>query len=117
MCNWVRDPDRRQDNVTQVPQPPESVRQSYSRPRLVGAVAAALVALVASAALLLPASTPAVSNDKATAGATVSRADTSDRSGGAVIEQTSSAMDDGVPSSSTDVATVRSSAGHCDHGL
>jgi hypothetical protein len=65
----------------------------------------------------MPASTPAVSSDKASAGATVSRTDMSDRSGGAVIEQTSAAMDDGVPSSSTDVATVRSSAGHCDHGL
>jgi hypothetical protein len=115
MCYRVREPERKLDNVTQVPVPPQ--RQSFLRPRVVGAVAAALVALVATAALLLPAPTPAVSSEKAAAATTtVSRVDKADRSG-PVIEQTATTMDDGVPSAGTDVATVRSSAGHCDHGL
>jgi hypothetical protein len=115
MCYRVfREPDRKLDHVTQLPLPPE--RQTFLRPRIVGAVAAALVALVATAAMLLPSSTPAVSSEQAGAAATtVSRLDADARSG-PVVEQTATTMDDGVPSA-TDVATVRSSAGHCDHGL
>ena len=115
MCNWAREPDRRQDNVTQVPQSTDRVRQSSTRPKVAVAVAAALVALGATAAMLLPPSTPAVSHEQAAAPVGASIAAVADRSGN-VIEQTSTTMDDGVPSAGTDVATVRSS-GHCDHGL
>jgi hypothetical protein len=114
MCYRVHEPERRPDHVTQVPVPPE--RPSFIRPRVVGAAAAALVALAATAAMLLPASTPAVPSDQAAAATTVSKLDTPDRAG-PVIEQTATTMDDGVPSAGTDVATVRSSPGHCEHGL
>jgi hypothetical protein len=112
MCYWLRDPQRREDHVTQVPA--DDGRQSFVRPRVVGALAA-LVALGATAAILLPAPTPAVSSEKATSTAAVSGPAVNDRSG-VVIEQTSATIDDGVPSAATDVA-ARSHAGHCDHGL
>jgi hypothetical protein len=112
MCYWVRDPQRQQDHVTQVPA--DNVRQSFVRPRVVGAVAA-LVALGATAAMLLPDPTPAVPSEKATSTAAVSNSTANDRSG-VVIEQTSATIDDGVPTAGTDVA-ARSHAGHCDHGL
>jgi hypothetical protein len=115
MCYRVREPDRQHDNVTQQVLPPSTSRLSFIRPRVVGALAAVLVALVATAALLLPSSTPAVSSEKAAAPVAVSNVAVPARSD-VVIEQTSTTLDDGVPSS-TEVArnTVRS--GHCDHGL
>ena len=117
MCYWVRDPDRQRAGVTQQPMPPEGTRLPFIRPRIAGAVAVALVALVAAAALLLPASTTAVSSETSAAPVAATNFEaTSDRSG-VVIEQTSTVVDDGVPSS-TEVArsSVRGS-GHCDHGL
>ena len=113
MCYRVREPERRLDHVTQVPLPPGE--KSFVRPRLVGAVAAALVAVVATAAMLMPSSTPAVSSEQAVGATTVSRLD-APVTQGPVIEQTASMLDDDVPSSSSDVASAKT-AGHCDHGL
>jgi hypothetical protein len=115
MCYRVRDTDRQGEGAAAEPRSPGS---TFIGPRVAGAIAAALVAVVAVAAMLMPASTPAVSADKAAAPAAVSdvtlaKVAASERAGVA-IEQTSTALDDGVPSSSTEVAhPVRS--GHCDH--
>ena len=114
MCYRVREPERRQDALTQLPR--DDARQPFLRPRVVGAVAAALVAVAATAALLLPSPTPAVSSVRATAATPVAKADTRDRAG-MVIEQTGSTLDDGVPSADRDVVAARSSSGPCHHGL
>lgn len=84
------------------------------RPRLVGAVAAALLAGLAVAAIVAPPSTSPLSNVKES-GAPAPRAARTvalPMAGGA--EQTSLPMDDGVPSAS-DVA--KAGLSHCDHGL
>jgi hypothetical protein len=72
------------------------------------------VALVAAAALLMPGPTPAVTSEKAAAPVAVSTAEVP-VSSGVVIEQTSTTLDDGVPSSTPEVRS--SKAGHCDHSL
>jgi hypothetical protein len=84
MCHLIRDaePERRRAQSTLPPSEPSA----SARPRLVGALAAVVVAVIAAVALLFPASTPATS--AATAEPT------------AAVEQTSSGMDDGVPSDS-----------------
>lgn len=105
MCHWVREQDRRRESAGgELPAKPV-----FSRPRLAGAVAVALVALTAGAALPLPTSTPAVVSDEQKVAVTTVAA-RSTESAGAVIEQTAAAVDDGVPSSPR-------AGGACDHGL
>jgi hypothetical protein len=83
MCHLVRDAEFERQRAQQSLPPSE---MTSPRPRrLVGAVAAAVVAVVVAAvALLFPASTPAVSTSQPAA-PVVS------------VEQTSSGLDDGVP--------------------
>jgi hypothetical protein len=111
MCHWVRELDRRRGIVGgELP-----AKSDFIRPRVVGAVAVALVALIAAAApLLLPTSTPAVSSEQGAAVTTV--AARVNEPAGSIIEQTTTALDDGVPSSEGPHDTVRA-GGHCDHGL
>ena len=113
MCHWVREPDRRHDIVgTERP-----ARPDFSRPRFVGAVAVALLALVAAAATLLSTSTPAVSREQvATVMPVTPVVARVNAPAGAVIEQTATTLDDGVPSSQRGHDSARA-AGHCDHGL
>ena len=107
MCYSLREWDRQRlgamDEASRTP----GSQPHFSRPRVIGAVAAGLVALAAGAAVLWPSSTPAVSSDKA-----------AQPSSTLVIEQKSSGIDDGVPSS-TDVARSGATAGmrHCEHDL
>jgi hypothetical protein len=110
MCHWVREPDRRRDIVgTERPG-----RSDFMRPRFVGAVAVALVALIAAAASLLSTSTAAVSDEQVAAVTPVAARVNAPT--GAVIEQTATTLDDGVPSSQATQDTARA-GGHCDHGL
>ena len=110
MCHWVREPDRRRDIVgTERP-----ARSDFMRPRLVGAVADALLALVAAAAPLLSTSTPAVSSEQVAAITPVAARVNAPT--GAIIEQTATTLDDDVPSSLPAHDTARA-GGHCDHGL
>jgi hypothetical protein len=104
MCHWVREQDRRRDIAGgELPAKP-----AFSRPRVAGAVAVALVALTAGAALPLGTSTPPVSVEQKAAVTTVAARST--EPAGAVIEQTAATIDDGVPS------TPRA-GGPCDHGM
>ena len=113
MCHWVREQDRRRD-IAGGELPAKPAKSVFGRPRVVGAVAVALVALTAGAALPLATSTPALSGAPAVASehkaAVATVAARSTEPAGAVIEQTAAAMDDGVPSSPR-------AGGHCDHGL
>src|SRR5258706_4087030 len=86
VCYSLRELNRQRELAEQQPVSP-SIPKLSVRPRVVGAIAAAVVALVAAAVLLFPASTPAVSTTKAAA------------PGGPVVEQTLSRTDDGAPSS------------------
>jgi hypothetical protein len=84
MCHLIRDAEpepRRSQSAL-----PPSAPSASPRPRLMGALAAVVVVVIAAAALLFPASTPATSAATAEPMATV--------------EQTSSGLDDGVPSDS-----------------
>jgi hypothetical protein len=112
MCHWIREPDRRGDTASDVT--PTGIRKLTGR--MAGAIAAALVAVVATAALLMPSPTPAVSSEKAGAPVAASTSEVP-VSSGVVIEQTSTVLDDGVPSSAVDVRSTKASAGHCDHSL
>ena len=104
MCHWVREQDRRRDIAHGV----LPAKPAFIRPRVVGAVAVALVALTAATALPLATSTPASSSEQKAAVAAV--ASRSTQPAVSVIEQTSTALDDGVPSG-------QRPGGHCDHGL
>ena len=84
------------------------------RPRLVGAVAAALLAGLAVAAIVAPPSTSPRSNVKESGAPAPVAARTVAVPVTGGIEQTSLPMDDDVPSAS-DVA--KAGLGHCDHGL
>ena len=109
MCHWVREPDRRRDIAAEeLPAKPGLIR-----PRFVGAVAVALVALTA-AALPLATSTPAVPDEHKLA-VTTAAVQLSEPAG-PVIEQTALAADDGVPSTQRPPDSVRAGS-HCDHGL
>lgn len=110
MCHWVREPGHRRDIVG----PQQPARSDLMRPRFVGAVAVALVALIAAGASLLSTSTAAVSGEQVAALAPVAARATAPA--GAVIEQTATTLDDGVPSSLAARDTPRA-GGHCDHGL
>jgi hypothetical protein len=111
MCHWVLEKDRRRETVDEhLPAKPDLIR-----PRLVGAAAVALIALLASAALLLPSSTPAVSNEPGAVVAAVAAPRMVEPSG-PVIEQTAAALDDDVPSSQGPHDSAKT-AGHCHHGL
>jgi hypothetical protein len=106
--------------------PPDSSRL---RPRLAGAAAVALVAGLAAAAMVMPPSAPQAAATQQQSGApvrpaatTTTPASTAPTSGsqdqnvssGLVIEQTSTTMDDGVP---TDTGVARSTMGGCQHAL
>jgi hypothetical protein len=95
------------------------------QPRWIGAVAAALVAGVAVAALVAPPSTPPLLNVKDAAAPTVPLASKLEAVPAAAvlqttakssspIEQSSTPLDDGVPSASD---VVKAGMGHCEHGL
>ena len=75
------------------------------RPRLLGAVAAVLVAGFAAAALLTPSPQPSTTVEKLPA-ATVPTV--------GAIEQTTPGLDDGVP---TALNEMKRSTGECHHGL
>lgn len=105
MCYSLREQDRQRKGAAQEPPQPSTSKLPFSRPRIAGAVAAGLVALVAAAALLWPSQTPALSSAKPA------------QPSAAVIEQTSAGVDDGVPSV-TDVARNGSVGDrHCAHDL
>lgn len=112
MCNRIRESDRRPEGAGDAT--PPGIRKLTGR--MAGALAAGLVALVATAAMLMPSSTPAVSSEKAAAPVAASTAEVP-VSTGVVIEQTSTVLDDGVPSNAADVRSTKVSAGHCDHSL
>ena len=87
------------------------------RSRWAGAVAAALIGGVALAALVAPSTTstssmPPQMRDSAPAVPVASKSVAVP--GGAVVEQSSGLLDDGVPGT-TDVA--KAGLGHCQHGL
>ncbi len=104
VCYSLREWERQREGASHQPLPPSNSGLPF-RPRVLGAIAAGVVALVAAAALLWPSATPAVSSAKAPPPA------------GAVVEQTSAGLDDGVPSS-TDVARGGAAgARHCEHEL
>jgi hypothetical protein len=91
------------------------------RPRVAGAVAAVLVAGFALAALVAPSSLPRATLEKAqaapipvTAQALLPVAAKSTVPPGGVVEQTSTAIDDGVP---TALNETRRLGGDCHHGL
>jgi len=84
--------------------PPDSSRL---RPRLAGAAAVALVAGLAAARPAATTTTPAST-------APTSGSQDQNVSSGLVIEQTSTTMDDGVP---TDTGVARSTMGGCQHAL
>ena len=103
MCYSVREFDRKPEGAAPQPQPRST---PFLRPRTVGAIAAGLVALAATAALMWPSPTPAVPDTRAAPTATTR-----------VVEQSSSGMDDGVPAR-TEVARTGGAVGHhCDHEL
>jgi len=122
MCHLVRDFERRPFGATQDSLPPSPSRPTLARPRLVGALAA-LVALAATAALLLlPSQGPTPAQATAAAAATApvevgagAVVPVTVRSGPA-IEQTAAGVDDGVPGS-TEVARSTPASGHCHHDL
>ena len=103
MCYSLRELDRQRNGAMQEPLPPSTSKRPFSRPRIAGAIAAALAALVAAAALIWPSETPALSSVKPALPAAP-----------VVIEQTSAGVDDGVPSG-TDVARSGRAVGerHC----
>jgi|SoimicmetaTmtLPC_FD_contig_71_494632_length_471_multi_2_in_0_out_0_1 hypothetical protein len=96
--------NRQRELAEQQPAPPLIPKLSM-RPREVSAIAAAIVALVAVAVLLFPASTPAVSTTKVAA------------PGEPVVEQTLSRMDDGAPSSTVNLRSSGALTHHCDHEM
>jgi hypothetical protein len=104
MCLRSRDFESLQRRAAQEPLPPFDSGPPVSRPRLAGAIAAAILALVVVAAMVFPSATTAVAKVEPAAVAPV------------VIEQTSAGVDDGVPSGS-DVARNTAGAGHCQHDL
>jgi hypothetical protein len=94
------------------------------RPRLAGAAAVALIAGLAAAAMVMPSSVqqpPPPQQNAAPAQpltpATTPSAGAQERSSpsGIVIEQTSTSMDDGVPTTSTDLS--KTAVGGCNHEL
>ena len=101
MCYSLRDLERERRRAAQETLTTSDTEPRLSRPRLAGAIAAAVVAVAVAAALIFPSSTTAVSRVQSPPAAP------------AVIEQTSSAMDDGVHP----VAEAKTGAGACDHGL
>lgn len=114
MCHWVREPDRHRETASEELR----AKSDFVRPRVVGAVAVALVALIAAAAPpLLSTSTPTVSGQPGGAVATVATvAARANVPTGPVIELTATTLDDGVPSSPGAHDTSRAGS-HCDHGL
>ena len=117
MCYSLREPDPERKGASQEPVPPS--RQTLSRPRVAVAIAFG-IATVATAALLLPSQTPAVSGVKpaqpAAAVAGPATADASLRPSPAAIEQTTLGVDDGVPSGAEVARTERTgSSGRCAH--
>ena len=80
------------------------------RPRMAGAVAAMLVAGFAMAALVAP--SPSMKSEQAVA-AVLPVAEKVTAPPGTLVEQTSTGMDDGVPTA----MDTRRSSGECHHGL
>ena len=85
------------------------------RARWVGAVAAALIGGLALAALVAPASSPPRVNAKQPEVLAPIAVRTPAVPVTGVVEQTSVSVDDGVPSTTSDVA--KAGLGHCEHGL
>ncbi|WP_280151410.1 hypothetical protein [Piscinibacter sp. XHJ-5] len=107
MCLRIHEPDRERQRAAHELLPPTNSGAPLSRPRLVGAIAAALVALVVVAALFFPSATTAVAGAEPTAATPVR-----------VVEQTATTPDDGVPSASEVARSpAGAGAGHCNHDL
>src|SRR5438105_3307585 len=105
----VRELIRRREGAAQQPLPPST---PFMRPRTVGVIAAGIVALAAAAALVWPSATPAVPDTRSAAAVPAAPAALTP-----IVEQSSSGMDDGIPSG-TEVARSSAAAGrHCDHDL
>jgi hypothetical protein len=83
------------------------------RPRVIAGAATALVASLAAAALLTPPPSATAAKQEAAATAALVVAARSLPPAGGAIEQTSSAMDDGVPAANG----VTRHEGDCHHGL
>jgi len=99
MCHLVRDEEFERQRAQQSLPPSE---MTSPRPRrLVGAVAAVVAVIAAAVALLFPASTPALSTSQPAAPV-------------ASVEQTSSGLDDGVP---TTTASRAGGSGCSSHEL
>ena len=117
MCYLVRQQqaDAAPGGVAQQPRGFES-----ARPRWVGAAALTLLGSLAVAAALVstPSMAPQLQEGAQQAGGAalpVAAQGPVQATGGGSVEQTSLQMDDGVPSSGTDV--VKAGAGNCHHGM
>jgi hypothetical protein len=122
MCYLVRQHHAGAVENGDAPLPPSLDRL---RPRWIGAAAAALVAGVAVAALVAPASTSPVLNTKDAAAPAVPLASKLETVPTAAVSQTtaktsspldqsSTPLDDGVPSPAE---MAKAGMGHCEHGL
>jgi hypothetical protein len=104
VCYWLRDLDKQREPASQQQETLPPSRVFSPRPRWAAAIAAAVVALIVVAALIFPSATPAVSTTKAAAPVSP------------VVEQTSTTLDDGVPSS-THAARSSGERTHCNHDM
>lgn len=116
MCYLVRQ-QQPEAQAGGVAQPPRGF--DATRPRWAGAAALTLLGGLAVAAALVttPSMAPQLQGARESGAVLPVAAQSPSRSttGGGAVEQTSLPMDDGVPSSGTDV--VKAGAGHCHHGL
>jgi hypothetical protein len=84
------------------------------RPRLIGAVAAALIGGLAVAALVVPSSTPPVLSAQDSTGPAPLASNTAATPSAGFVQHGSAPVDDGVPTASD---VVKVGAGNCHHGL
>jgi hypothetical protein len=109
VCYSLRELNRQRMGAEE-PLPPSTSGQPFSRPRLAGAIAAAVLAAAGVAALLWPAGTPAKPDVSGTQAAAPGA--------GMVVEQTAAGINDGVPSNTEVARTGRAAGvGHCEHDL
>jgi len=110
MCYLIRQPQSEAERGATTPSPSLNPPQ----PRWIAAIAATLIGGLAVAAFVVPPSSPPLMNAKHSAAPAQVASRTPLAPTTAVVEQTSSLVDDGVPAS-TDV--VKAGLGHCEHGL
>lgn len=111
MCYLVRDKQAGAAEGSGATLPPSLERL---RPRLIGAVAAALIGGLAVAAMIVPSTPSATLSVKESGAPAPISARTSAVPITPIVEQGSLPLDDGVPSASD---VVKSGLGHCDHAL